>query len=62
VIEDTYWTEEDYVSALSEAELTISTISYPMPRDPSAWSTDEASVPPYIVIKAVKSRQHMRLR
>lgn len=54
IIEDTYWTEDDYVSALTQAGLTVDTIDYPRPRDPSAWSTDEASVPPCIVIKAMK--------
>jgi len=47
---------DDYASALREAGLTIAAIGYPMPRDPSAWSTDEASVPPCIVIKATKGR------
>jgi glyoxylase-like metal-dependent hydrolase (beta-lactamase superfamily II)/SAM-dependent methyltransferase len=55
VIEDTFWTEDDYVTALTQAGLTVVAIDYPRPRDPSAWSTDEASVPPCIVIKAMKS-------
>jgi SAM-dependent methyltransferase len=55
VIEDTYWAEDDYTGALEHAGLTVAAIAYPLPRDPSAWATDEASVPPCIVIKAVKA-------
>lgn len=55
VIDDTYWTEDDYASALQEAGLTVTAIDYPMPRDPSAWSTDEALLSPCIVLTAVKS-------
>jgi SAM-dependent methyltransferase len=54
VIKDTYWTEHDYVDAIEQAGLTVTTIDYPRPRDPAAWSTDEASVPPCIVIEAKK--------
>lgn len=54
-IEDTYWTENDYTSALEHAGLTVATIAYPRPRDPSAWATDEAFVPPCVVIKAMKA-------
>jgi SAM-dependent methyltransferase len=54
-IEDTYWTERDYVEAAERARLTVTTIAYPRPRDPSAWPTDEASVPPFIVIEARKA-------
>jgi ubiquinone/menaquinone biosynthesis C-methylase UbiE len=53
-IDDTYWTEEDYRDALVQAGFTVAAIDYPSPRDPSAWSTDEATVPPFIVIKAIK--------
>jgi len=53
-ITDTYWTEDDYVDAVEHAGLTVTTIAYPMPPDPSAWSTDEASVPPCMLIKATK--------
>jgi SAM-dependent methyltransferase len=55
VIGDTYWTEDDYADALRQAGLTVSAISYPMPRDPSAWSTDEARLSPCIVLAAVKA-------
>ena len=55
VIDDTYWTEDDYVDAIQQAGLTVTTIGYPQPRDPAAWSTDEASVPPFIVIEARKA-------
>lgn len=55
IIEDTYWTEEDYTSALTHAGLTVTAISYPMPRDPSDWSTDEAHISPCIVIKSRKA-------
>ena len=54
VIDDTYWTEDDYSGTLREAGLTITGIDYPMPRDPSAWSTDEALLSPCIVLTAVK--------
>jgi len=53
-IDDTYWTEEDYRGALVQVGFTIAAIDYPRPHDPSAWSTDEAAVPPFIVIKAIK--------
>jgi ubiquinone/menaquinone biosynthesis C-methylase UbiE len=55
VIDDTYWTEDDYASALREAGLTVTAVDYPMPRDPSAWSTDEALLSPCIVLTATKS-------
>lgn len=55
VIKDTYWTEDDYVAAIQQAGLTVTTIDYPRPRDPAAWSTDEASIPPCIVIQARKA-------
>jgi len=32
----------------------VASIDYPRPGDPSAWATDEAAVPPFIVIKAIK--------
>ncbi len=53
-IEDTYWAEEDYAGTLSQAAFTVATVEYPRPADPSAWLTDEATIPPYIVIKAIK--------
>ncbi len=55
VIEDTYWTEDDYTGAIEHAGLTVTTVDYPRPRDPEAWSTDEASIPPCIVIEARKA-------
>jgi SAM-dependent methyltransferase len=55
VINDTYWTEDDYASTLRKAGLTVTAIDYPMPRDPSAWSTDEALLSPCIVLTATKS-------
>jgi SAM-dependent methyltransferase len=55
VIQDTYWTEDDYVSAIEQAGLAVTAIVYPRPRDPAAWSTDEASVPPCIIIEARKA-------
>ena len=59
VIEDTYWTEDDYVDAVEQAGLAVITIDYPRPRDPAAWSTDEASIPPCIVIEARKARDRV---
>jgi SAM-dependent methyltransferase len=53
-IDDTFWTEDDYCAALVNAGFTVAAIDYPRPHDPSAWSTDEATVPPFIVIKAIK--------
>ena len=53
-IDDTYWTEEDYRSALVQAGFTVTAIDYPRPHDPGTWSTDEAAVPPFIVIRAIK--------
>ena len=53
-IDDTYWAEEDYRDALMQAGFTVTAIDYPRPHDPSGWSTDEAAVPPFIVIKAIK--------
>jgi len=52
-INDTYWTEEDYRGALVQAGFAVAAVDYPHPRDPAAWSTDEATVPPFIVIKAI---------
>jgi len=54
VIQDTYWTEDDYVDAIGQAGLTVATIGYPRPRDPAAWATDESAVPPCIIIEARK--------
>jgi len=54
-IEDTYWAEDDYVDAIEQAGLTVATIGYPRPIDPAAWSTDEASIPPFIIIEARKA-------
>ena len=53
-IEDTYWTEDDYIEALVQAGLSVAIVDYPLPDSPSQWPTDEATVPPYIVIKAIK--------
>jgi ubiquinone/menaquinone biosynthesis C-methylase UbiE len=53
-IDDTYWTEEDYRGALEQAGFALAAVDYPRPHDPAAWSTDEATVPPFIVIKAIK--------
>jgi len=42
VIEDTYWTEDDYVDAVEQV-----------------GSTDEAFIPPCIVIEARKARDRV---
>jgi hypothetical protein len=55
VIQDSYWTEDDYVDTIGQVGLTVTTVGYPRPRDPAAWSTDEASIPPCIVIEARKA-------
>ena len=63
VIQDTYWTEDDYTGALEHAGLTVSAIAYPRPRTPAAWTTDESPIPPSIVIKPRRSRsQEARTR
>jgi hypothetical protein len=54
VIEDTYCTENDYVDAVEQVGLAVITIDYLRPYDPAAWSADEASIPPCIVIEARK--------
>ena len=59
VIEGTYWTEDDYVDAVEQAGLAVITIDYPRPHNPAAWSTDEASIPPCIVIEARKARDRV---
>ena len=53
-IDDTYWSEGDYVSVLLEAGFSITSISYPLPANPHGWSTDEATVAPFIVIRALR--------
>ena len=50
------WTEDDYVDAVEQSGLAVITIDYPRPHDPAAWSSDEASIPPCIVIQARKAR------
>ena len=55
VIQDTYWNEDDHVDAIERAGLTVTVIDYPRPSDPAAWSTDEASISPFIVIAARKT-------
>jgi hypothetical protein len=51
--------EDDYVDAVEQAGLAVITIDYPGPHDPAAWSTDEASIPPCIVIEARKARDRV---
>jgi hypothetical protein len=53
-ISDTYWAEEDYTGALSAAGLQVTDVEYPMPARPQEWATDERTVPPFIVLRAVK--------
>jgi hypothetical protein len=40
--------------ALVQAGFAVAAVDYPRPHDPAAWSTDETTVPPFIVIKATK--------
>jgi len=54
-----YWTENDYVDAVGQVGLAVITIDYLGPYDPAAWSTDEASIPPCIVIEARKARDRV---
>lgn len=46
---------KNYVDAIEQAGLTVTTIDYPRPLDPAAWSTDEASTPSCIVIGSRKA-------
>ena len=55
VMEDSDWTEDDYVDAIEQGGLTVITVDYPRPGDLAAWSIDEASVPPCIIIEARKA-------
>jgi hypothetical protein len=43
------------LDAIEQAGLAVTTIDYPRPPNPAAWSTDEASIPPCIVIEAKKA-------
>ncbi len=43
------------MDAVGQAGLAVTTIDYPWPRDRAAWSTDEAVIPPCIVIEARKT-------
>ena len=53
VIEDVYWTQEDYVSALETAGFAVEEITFPKAKTEGDW-IDETKVAPEMVIKARK--------
>lgn len=53
VIEDVYWTQEDYVSALESAGFAVEEIIFPKATTEGDW-VDETEVAPEMVIKARK--------
>ena len=57
VIEDVYWTQEDYVSALESAGFAIEEITFPKATTEGEW-INETEVAPEMVIKARKPFQH----
>ena len=53
-IQDTFWQEKDYLSALESSGFVVESVTYPRPD--VLWDTDESKVPPFIVLKAKKYR------
>lgn len=53
VIEDVYWTQEDYVSALEAAGFAVEEVTFPKATTEGDW-LDETEVAPEMVIKARK--------
>jgi SAM-dependent methyltransferase len=53
-IDDTYWSEQDYRRALGASGFEISRIAFPGPSNPGDWTTDEAEVAPFIILKAIR--------
>lgn len=53
VIEDVYWTEQDYVSVLESAGFAVEEITFPKATTEGDW-IDETEVAPEMVIKARK--------
>ena len=53
VIEDVYWTEQDYVSALESAGFIVEEVTFPKAETEGDW-LDETEVAPEMVIKARK--------
>ncbi len=53
VIEDIYWTKEDYVSAIETAGFTVEEIIFPKAKTEGDW-IDETEVAPEMIIKARK--------
>src|SRR3989339_800867 len=51
VIEDVYWTEQDYISALESAGFAVEEITFPKATTEGDW-LDETEVAPEMVIKA----------
>ena len=57
-IEDTYWTEADYRTAISGADLRILDVDYPRPARPEEWSTAEATVAPFVIFRSVRPEHY----
>lgn len=51
-VEDTHWTERDYVQALESAGLSIEKVSYPKPPPTEQWISDEGDTAPFVVISS----------
>jgi hypothetical protein len=60
VIEDTYWTEDDYVDAVEQAGLAVTTIDYPGPLDgqnPSQRESGRISKHRVVLLERARGRQ-----
>lgn len=55
MIQDTYWQESDYRTALDASGLVVEEITYPTTLNSTLWKTDEVDTAPFIVIKSTKS-------
>jgi len=53
-VEDTFWKEQDYVTVLESTRFRVTHVQYPEPADPQQWDTDEAAVPPFLILRAIK--------
>ena len=53
-IEDTYWQERDYLSALEGGGFAIEQVCYPVAKQKKSWMLDEASVAPFLLVSCVK--------
>jgi ubiquinone/menaquinone biosynthesis C-methylase UbiE len=53
-LEDTYWTEEDYASAMRESGFRICSISYPTGARADFPASDESIVAPFMIFDAIR--------